>query len=83
MNVNIERQLKVYKEGTQKREILDYLKTGKSLNRGIAQYELLICEAPARISEMRKDGYDIVTKRVEYVKKNKKKKQVAIWSLKK
>ena len=83
MSMNIERQLPEYKEGTQKREILDYLKTGKSLNRGIATYELLICEAPARISEMRSDGYDIVTKTVEYVKKNKKKKQVAIWSLKK
>ena len=81
--MNIERQLPEYKQGTQKREILDYLKTGKSLNRGIATYELLICEAPARISEMRSDGYNIVTKTVEHVKKNGKKKQVAIWSLKK
>ena len=81
--MNIERQLPEYKEGTQKREILDYLKTGKSLNRGIATYGLVIREAPARISEMRSDGYDIVTKTVEHVKKNGKKKQVAIWSLKK
>ena len=46
---------------TQKDRILDYLKSGQTLTRLNSWEELGILEAPARISELRAEGHEIVT----------------------
>ena len=42
---------------TQKERILEHLQEGRSLNRLDSWQELGVLEAPARISELRKDGH--------------------------
>jgi len=49
---------------TQKDRILEYLKSGKTLTRWIGLMDLGIWETPARICDLKSDGYrkNIVTK---------------------
>ena len=46
---------------TQKERILAYLKSGKVLTRLNSWSELAVLEAPARISELRREGHPIIT----------------------
>lgn len=63
----------------QKQRVIDYLKSGKVLNRLNAWAELGILEAPARISELRSDGYEIETKRRQVMNRYGEKVSIAEW----
>ena len=66
---------------TQKKRILHYLQTGKTLTRLNSWSTLGVIEAPARISELRQDGVPIETKMVTITNKYGEKVRIAKWSL--
>lgn len=65
----------------QKNTILSWLQSGKCLTRITAWEELGILEAPARISELRKEGFEINTMRVEVSNRHGHTVKVALWSM--
>ena len=65
----------------QKKRILEYLKSGQSLNRLNSWSELGILECPARISELRAEGHDIKTKMISVTNRYNEKVRVAEWSI--
>lgn len=65
----------------QKTRILQHLEQGRSLNRLDSWQELGVLEAPARISELRKDGYPIVTQLSDVTNRYGEKVKVATWHL--
>ncbi len=66
---------------SQKERILDYLKSGKVLTRLNSWEELGVLEAPARISELRQDGYAIQTEMVSVKNRYFEDCRIAKWSL--
>ncbi len=66
---------------TQKDRILDYLKSGKVLTRLNSWETLGVLEAPARISELRQDGWAIRTDMVQIRNRYGEAVRIAKWSL--
>ena len=66
---------------SQKSRILDYLKSGKVLTRLNSWTELGVLEAPARISELRQDGWAIRTDMVTVNNRYSEAVRIAMWSL--
>ncbi len=66
---------------TQKKRILDYLKSGKLLTRLNSWSELGVLEAPARISELRQDGWPIETEMYAVENRYGETVRVARWFL--
>lgn len=66
---------------TQKERIIDFLETGRKLDRLNSWYELGILELPARIHELRAEGYPIVTKLVPVENRYGEKVKVAEYSM--
>jgi hypothetical protein len=66
---------------TQKERVLGYLKTGQKLNRLISWDRLGILECPARISELRSEGYNIRTARKSVYNRYGEKVSIAEWSM--
>ena len=66
---------------SQKSRILDYLKSGKILTRLNSWETLGVLEAPARISELRQDGYAIRTDMVTVTNRYGEDVRIAKWSL--
>lgn len=66
---------------SQKTRILQHLEEGRSLNRLDSWQELGVLEAPARISELRKDGHAIVTQLSDVTNRYGEKVKVATWRL--
>ena len=64
----------------QKDRILDYLRTGRTLTRLNSWEELGILEAPARISELRQEGFDIKTKMIRVTNRYGEAVRIAVWS---
>lgn len=65
----------------QKQRIKDYLESGKILTRLNSWSELGILECPARISELRAEGFDIKTKMISVTNRYNEKVRVAEWSI--
>jgi hypothetical protein len=64
---------------TQKERILEYLESGKLLTR-VSSWEVLgVIEAPARISELRHEGYLIKTTMVSVFNRYGERVRVAGW----
>jgi hypothetical protein len=66
---------------TQKDRILDFLKSGRKLNRLISWSRLGVLEAPARISELRAEGHPIKTKMLTVHNRFGEKVSIAEWSI--
>jgi len=66
---------------TQKDRILKHLKSGKSLTRLNAWDRLGVIETPARISELRLDGWPITTKMIAVKNRYGESVKVARWSM--
>lgn len=66
---------------SQKQRILEYLNEGKKLTRLNAWDNLGILEAPARISELRGEGYPICTTFRTVLNRYGEKVKIAEWSL--
>ena len=66
---------------TQKERILEHLKSGRLLTRLNSWDELGIIEAPARICELKADGYSIKTKMVTVINRYHEKVRIAQWSM--
>ena len=66
---------------SQKERILDYLKSGKVLTRLNSWETLGVLEAPARISELRQDGWAIRTDMVSVKNRYFEDCRIARWSL--
>ncbi len=66
---------------TQKERILDYLKSGKVLTRLNSWSQLGILEAPARISELRREGQHIETRMVTVQNRFGEDVRIAEWRL--
>ena len=64
----------------QKDRILDYLRTGRTLTRLNSWEELGILESPARISELRQEGFDIKTKMIRVTNRYGEAVRIAVWS---
>lgn len=66
---------------SQKQRILNYLERGHTLTR-LNSWELLgVLECPARICELKQDGYDIKTERMTIKNKFGEKVSIAKWRL--
>ena len=66
---------------TQKHRILEYLQSGKVLTRLNSWDELGIIETPARISELKDDGWPIKTEMVIVKNRFAEKVRIARWTL--
>lgn len=66
---------------SQNDRILDYLRSGRRLTRINSWQELGVIEAPARISELRAQGYPIRTEMVEVMNRYGERVRVARWHL--
>ena len=64
---------------SQKERILEHLQDGNRLCRLDTWEKLGIIEAPARISELRKEGHPISTKMITVVNRYGEKVRVAEW----
>jgi len=64
---------------SQKKRILNYLKSGKVLTRLNAWHEIGCIETPARISELRLDGHNITTTMKSVVNRYGENVRVAEW----
>ena len=66
---------------TQKERVLEYLKEGKKINR-LQGWDILgILELPARISELKQEGHNIETNRIQVTNRYGEKVSVAEWRL--
>jgi hypothetical protein len=66
---------------SQKERLLAYLKAGKVISRLDGWDKLGIIELPARITELRQEGYPIKTKMISVVNRYGDTVRVALWSL--
>ena len=66
---------------TQRQRILDYLQAGHALTRLDSWSELGVLEAPARICELRDNGYQIVTTMKTVTNRYGEKVRIAVWTL--
>jgi len=66
---------------TQKQRLLEYLMEGNTLSRLEAWDTLGILEAPARISELRAEGHEIITKMVEVRNRYGEEVRIAHWMM--
>lgn len=66
---------------SQKDRILQYLKDGKTLTRANSYEEVGCFEAPARISELRHEGYDIITTMKTVRNRFGEKVRIAEWTM--
>lgn len=66
---------------SQKARVLEHLQSGATLNRLNSWQELGILECPARISELRNAGWDIVTTMRDVTNRYGEKVRIAEWSL--
>ena len=66
---------------TQKERLLDYFKKGMSINRLQGWEYLGILELPARVTELKQDGHNIETKRIQVTNRFGEKVSVAEWSM--
>jgi len=60
---------------------LEHLKSGRALTRWDCLIELSIWEAPARISELKRDGYPIKTTMITVTNRYGEKVKVAQWTM--
>ena len=67
---------------SQIKRVKEYLESGQTLNRLMAWDELGILECPARISELRASGVEIVTKRKTVTNRYGESVSIAEWSIK-
>ena len=66
---------------SQKAQILEALKRGESLTRRQIDQRFGCCKGPARISDLREEGYPIHTERLSWTGPHGTKKSCARWSL--
>ncbi len=66
---------------TQKQRLLEHLQSGRSLTRLQSWDVLGILEAPARVSELRGDGYNIETRMKTVSNKYGESVRIAVWTL--
>ena len=66
---------------SQRERILDWLKSGKTLNRLNSWDQLGVIEAPARISELRAAGHVIETKMVTVRNRYGEDVRIALWTM--
>jgi len=66
---------------TQRSRVREYLEAGNKLTRLSAWDELGILECPARISELRREGMEIITKRKVATNRYGEKVSIAEWSI--
>ena len=66
---------------SQRDRVLQYLQNGGVLTRLNSFDQLGIIEAPARITELRQEGYDIRTKRVTVKNRYGEKVSIAQWTM--
>jgi hypothetical protein len=66
---------------TQRSRVREYLEAGNKLTRLSAWDELGILECPARISELRREGMEIITKRKVVTNRYGEKVSIAEWSI--
>jgi hypothetical protein len=66
---------------TQQQRILDYLNKGQTLTRLNSWSQLGILEAPARISELRGQGYPITTKMITVKNRFGERVRIAEWRM--
>jgi hypothetical protein len=66
---------------TQKQRILEYLEAGGRLTRLNSWDELGVIETPARISELRRDGYAIQTEMRSVMNRYLETVRIAVWTL--
>ena len=66
---------------SQRDRILDWLKSGKTLNRLNSWDQLGVIEAPARISELRAAGHVIETKMVTVRNRYGEDVRIALWTM--
>ena len=64
---------------SQQKRLLAWLKSGKTLTRLSAWDDLGILEAPARISELRAQGYNIHTEMVPVINRYGEAVRIALW----
>ena len=64
----------------QKERLMQHFESGRVLRRLDAWEELGIIEAPARISELRKMGYPIITKMIPVANRYGQTVNIALWS---
>ena len=64
---------------SQQKRLLAWLKSGKTLTRLSAWDDLGILEAPARISELRAQGYNISTEMVPVINRYGEAVRIALW----
>ena len=64
---------------SQKKRILSHLKSGKRLTRLSAWDDLGVIECPARISELRAEGYKIFSERKMVLNRYGESVQIAEW----
>ena len=64
---------------SQKDRVLQYLKQGKVLNRLNAWDELGVIETPARISELRHEGHEILTTMKQVLNRYGEQIRIAEW----
>ncbi len=65
----------------QRERIVDYLESGQVLTRLNAWDELGILEAPARISELRSEGHQIITTMIDVKHRYGEPVRVAEWRI--
>ena len=66
---------------SQKKRILAFLESGRKLTRLNSWESLGVIEAPARISELRSEGYRIDTEKVTVTNRYGENVRIAKWSM--
>ncbi len=66
---------------TQKERVLNHLEEGNTINRLQGWDILNVLELPARIAELKKDGHNIETKRIQVTNRYGEKVSIAEWRL--
>ena len=69
------------KRSKQKQRVLEYLQDGGELTRIDAWEKLGILECPARICELRQEGFPIITERIQVTNRYDEAVSIAKWSL--
>jgi len=66
---------------TQKERVLNHLEEGNTINRLQGWSILGVLELPARITELKQDGHNIETKRIQVTNRYGEKVSIAEWRL--
>jgi hypothetical protein len=66
---------------SQKTRLLEWLKRGYSISRLEGWEKLGILELPARVCELRQEGYDIQTQMMPVTNRYGETVRIAVWSL--